>query len=568
MGADRRARFAGGVRQTLGHAAAVGANGLDGVACAGPERPGDFVEARDEIVGCRRRGFGEPPRRQVALALNGVGRARARFRDAPDDVVGDAGEGVARPPRRLLDARGRTLAMRADGVDHHGLGRVDALDEIGAARIHAGEQEVADGLHLVVDVRDAVDDVVGGPPAGVGETVGERVADARNRIRDLGAFGGDPLDGRRTGAIHRDRDAFRRGAKRGGETLPGVIELARQALAGGIEVARNAAVGVGDRVAHARAARHDRLALVGHLGDQRTDLALVVRVGALERRHLGLDPGLEFGGARQRPLDPVAHRRQFAADRLRQRRDLIAGDRLGLDQPDCDLRDRPRRLAQFAHPAGERGESEDEEDGAERRQQEEGGLGAESDILEARGGDRRPEPAVGVKTADRDPDDRGEDRNDEWRPARLGRIQGVEDQADRFAVVVGGGGRGDRRPRLGVGGLRGAGPEQRRRLGGGRGRLEDRGGGLRLRGVGGLNARRGLRGGLGVSSVVVRQVEGALDRRHRRRNRVRRRVLFCHVHPRSQKSARAQPTDAPIHFPRLTSLNEAGRKARINHVAV
>ena len=75
----------------------------------------------------------------------------------------------------------------------------------------------------------------------------------------------------------------------------------------GLQILGDAAVGVGDRVAHAHRAGDQRVAMVGHLGDQRADAALAVGIGALKRRDFRLDPGLELGRAGERPLDAVAH---------------------------------------------------------------------------------------------------------------------------------------------------------------------------------------------------------------------------------------------------------------------
>ena len=47
---------------------------------------------------------------------------------------------------------------------------------------------------------------------------------------------------------------------------------------------------------------------------------------------------------------------------------MVSGDRLGLGEADRDMRDRPGRLPQLREPPGKRGETENEEDRAERRQ--------------------------------------------------------------------------------------------------------------------------------------------------------------------------------------------------------
>ena len=122
------------------------------------------------------------------------------------------------------------------------------------------------------------------------------------------------------------------------EPLAGFVQLLAQAFAGRVEVPGEMppwALAIASRTREPLV--DDRFPLIGHLGDERADLALVVGIGALERGNFGLDPGFEFGGARQRPFDAVAHRGEFAADRLRQGRDVLAGDRLRLDQAHRDF---------------------------------------------------------------------------------------------------------------------------------------------------------------------------------------------------------------------------------------
>ena len=143
----------------------------------------------------------------------------------------------------------------------------------------------------------------------------------------------------------------------------------------------------------------------------------------------------------------------------------------------------------------------------------------------------------------------------------------LQDGADRLAVVVG---RRRRRrssawlrPRRGRG-RRGPGRSSGADSAGGRARLEDRRRGRRFcrRGEG----RRG--GGVRPASsvVVVRQVQRAFDRRHRRGDRIRRRILFCHrVRLASSASIADGSTNAPTLSP---AWPRAGGNAPINHVAV
>ena len=69
---------------------------------------------------------------------------------------------------------------------------------------------------------------------------------------------------------------------------------------------------------------------------------------------------------------------------------MFARDRLRLRKSNGDLRNRARRLAQFAHPARKRGEGEDEKDRPQRREKEQRRLGTEESLGNRRGRDRGP----------------------------------------------------------------------------------------------------------------------------------------------------------------------------------
>ena len=204
---------------------------------------------------------------------------------------------------------------------------------------------------------------------------------------------------------------------------------------------------------------------------------------------------------------------------------MLARHRLGLGQAHRDLGDRARRLPQLAQPARERGEGEHEDDRAQRRQQEQRRLGPQQEVDWPRRG-RGPQRDIGVERADPRPYERSNQREYEGRPARRTRIHGLQHGADVLTIVVRRRSRGKRRFRF-VLGRPGREPpaKERRRVAGGRSGLQDRRCGRRLRR--GELRRRGAvvrdKGG----NVIVRQVQRAFDRRHRRRNGIRRRILFC-----------------------------------------
>ena len=160
-----------------------------------------------------------------------------------------------------------------------------------------------------------------------------------------------------------------------------------------------------------------------------------------------------------------------------------------------------------------------------------------------------------IDDAKRQPGERGDERDDEGRTAWRARLQGLQDLADRGAVVVGRRAAG-RQNRLGFGRFGGGRLRQRlqgrRRLQGGgrrrrRLRLERRGG--QRRGFGGRGRRFGVESGGGQrrrlggrnrrrrggkrarridKAIVMRQVQGVFDRRHRRRKRILSLVLSRH----------------------------------------
>ncbi len=105
-----------------------------------------------------------------------------------------------------------------------------------------------------------------------------------------------------------------------------------------------------------------RVALAGEILQQPANAHFVVAIGALERRDLVLHQRFELAGARQRPLDAVAHGGDFAADRLADGDDGIPRHALGLGKPHRDPRHRLGDQAQFLGAPGHVGHAEEEDD--------------------------------------------------------------------------------------------------------------------------------------------------------------------------------------------------------------
>ncbi len=112
-----------------------------------------------------------------------------------------------------------------------------------------------------------------------------------------------------------------------------------------IEALVNAVAGVDEGVALAR-----------QLLDERAHLALVLLVGALQKRHLIVHHRLELAGASERARDGVVHEGDLAAHGLAQRGDLLLGDAIGLGEPDGHLGHGRRPEAQLLRAPGEQGE--------------------------------------------------------------------------------------------------------------------------------------------------------------------------------------------------------------------
>ncbi len=482
----------------------------------GRQLRGGFFRARSELRGRRFAGGGELLR----------------------DVAGRFGE-----------LRRDGVALRPNALHRHRRTGVEAHDQLVVAAREVADHRLADGAEALIHFADAGDDFLGALGADFREARRDVGSERVQGLVHLRALGGDFLDARRSGAIDRGGDIVRRDVERAGDALADIGKAFAEPFGNALEVGGDALMGVADDGTHPAAAGDDRLALVGHFGDQRANAALIVGIGALQRRNLGAHQRLELGGARKGALDAVAHRSDLAADGLGQRRDLLAGDGLRLGETQGDLRDRAGRDPEFLEPARERRETEQEERRPERGEGEQHRLRAQRIV--ARGREvpsRRAQPNDFVAKAQPEPEDRRRGGGEEGRVARAARLHGLQNGADRRAVVIG-------RRRLGaetgarlfrrcarparegrrLGSLRRR-RRQRRRLGRqARRRDEQRLAGRRGGRVGSRRRRRrrGRRGPV----VVGGEVQSVLDRRHRRGNRVLSRLLLRHLSALTQTLA-------------------------------
>ena len=160
------------------------------------------------------------------------------------------------------------------------------------------------------------------------------------RLRDRLAAAGEEVGDALGGAVGGDRDLVGDAGEVGGE---GIVRAA-------------------DRLAHALGVLHDRLALGDELVDQPADAELVVGVGALERGDLVVHQHFELARPRQRALDAVAHRGDFAADGLADGDDGFLGDVLRLGEAQRHFGHGARDDAHFLAAPDQDGDAPEEQD--------------------------------------------------------------------------------------------------------------------------------------------------------------------------------------------------------------
>ncbi len=220
-----------------------------------------------------------------------------------------------------------------------------------------------------------------------------------------------------------------------GDPLRHVVDAVGDDVADLADLVGKAEVDAGNGVADLLGLADQGVALVGELAEQVADTDFVVVIGALERRDLVMNEGLEFSGARKRTLDAVAHRRDFAAHRLADIDDLLAGGGFRLVEPHRHLRHGLRDVAQFLGAADGLGEGEGDSD---RQNNRGGGCGEE------RGGDVGLRQQLRELAAEQegkgDAADHPQDREgggDEVRGAGGAALKGLKDLANGFAIIVG-----------------------------------------------------------------------------------------------------------------------------------
>ena len=278
-------------------------------------------------------------------------------------------ERLFEPPAHIGEPRRETIVLAADGLRQSQAKRLDPLDHAGAVLVEAARQRVADDGELGLDFADALREALRHVVGRRADLLRGVVAASRQRGDKPVAVAGEGPIQAVAGALQREPDFLALGAERDGDAIAGRADLLGEMRRGARHLRRQRVAGAVERRARIVGIENDGLALMREFVDQQADAALVFAVGAFEVRHLGAHDHFEFAGAGQGALDAVAHRRGFAADRLRQRNDLFGRDGLGLDQADRRLGHRLGDEAHLVNAAGHDPRDEQEHDRPEQRQQ-------------------------------------------------------------------------------------------------------------------------------------------------------------------------------------------------------
>ncbi len=166
------------------------------------------------------------------------------------------------------------------------------------------------------------------------------------------------------------RDVLALFGKRMGDAARGVVDLIGHQLADRGNVLAEIEMHASDGVADLLGLADQRVALAGEILQQAADADFVVVIGVLERGHLVGHQRLELGGARQCAFHAVAHRGDFAADRLADGDDRFPRHRLRLGEPHGDFRHGLRDQPQFLRAPRHMGEHVEEDDRREENQRQ------------------------------------------------------------------------------------------------------------------------------------------------------------------------------------------------------
>ena len=327
----------------------------------GGKRFGVAGEVLGDVVAARNDRFGElvadvfQLRHHIAAAQTEIKNDRfarglervVHLVGAQRDGLGDSARGVDQPARHRLGAVRNRLGELAradfDGVQHRGALLREAVHDLIEARGQRLVQVGGDREQLLVEAIGFEVETRCQPVARRIDRMSSVVAGAFEPVQEIGAALAKLLDHGAASRAERDRNVLTVFGERAGDALRRLVDALRDQLAHRRDVVRQVEVHIGNGVADLLGLTDQGLALLREAVEQMADTHLVIIVRAFQRSDLVVDEGFEFGCPSQRAFDAVAHRSDFAADRLADRNDGIAGN-------DFRFGETQRR---FSHGAGD-----------------------------------------------------------------------------------------------------------------------------------------------------------------------------------------------------------------------
>ena len=235
----------------------------------------------------------------------------------------------------------------------------------------------------------------------------------------------------------RERDVLAFLGERAGDALRHFVDALGDDIADRGDVLRQAEMDAADRGADLFGLADQSVALAGEFAQQVADADFVVVIGALQRGDFVVDQRFELGGAGERALDAVTHRRDLAADRLADIDDRLARGGFRLGELDGDFRHGLRDQAQVLGAADGVREGEEHRDRQQHR-----GAGGDHRTATAMSGSPNSAASLARKTNAKAamPTTQRTDRRGRGQIGHAARaaLQRLEDLADRGAVIIGG----------------------------------------------------------------------------------------------------------------------------------
>ena len=324
----------------------------------------------------------------------------------------------------------------------------DAVDDGGRTLLELAGDAVDALVQHLVDAVGEIDELVMDVPGLEIEAGGEALAGVEHRAGGLGAGFLEAVEQVAAALAERQDHVVAGVAQRAGDVGAALFQRAGDAFCDFIDarcdgvrdqrdVVAQVDLHAGNGAANLFGLADQIVALMGDVLQQRADAHFVVAIGAFQRRDFVGNQGFEFAGARDRAFDAVAHRRDFAADRLADGDHGVARSTLGLREADRDLRHRLRDHAQFLASPGQRREEIQQQHRCDEQRRKPGQRQGATAALAHQGLQRGQEADRQQGRADHP--DHGEKRRERidvaGGAALLDRLQNL---ADGFAVVVGG----------------------------------------------------------------------------------------------------------------------------------